>query len=198
MMTAVRDETGWRPGGAGGDADLDPGALPPRHVTLVHSDIVASTPLLAAAGPRYPALLRRHRVIVADTVARWGGRFLSYAGDSTLALFDAADDALAAAAETQRALTTEPWPAGLAPRVRMGVHAGEIYDLDGEPVGLAVNHGARVMSAADAGQVLVSDVVADAVARAGRRADTPALADAGWHDLRDHAGLIHLHQIVGL
>jgi class 3 adenylate cyclase len=80
----------------------------------------------------------------------------------------------------------------------MGVHAGEIYDLDGEPVGLAVNHGARVMAAAAAGQVLVSDVVADAAARAGRRADTPVLADAGWHGLRDHAGLIHLHQIVGL
>jgi class 3 adenylate cyclase len=189
MMTAVRHETGWRPGEDGGDADLDPGAVPPRQVTLVHSDIVASTPLLAAAGPRYPALLRRHRVIVADTVAAWGGQFLSYAGDSTLALFTTAEDALAAAAEAQRAL---------AARVRMGVHAGEIYDLDGEPVGLAVNHGARVMAAAVAGQVLVSDIVADAVARAGRRADTPVLTDAGWHDLRDHAGLIHLHQIVGL
>jgi class 3 adenylate cyclase len=198
MMAAVKDETGWRPGGDGGDAGLDPGVVPPRHVTLVHSDIVASTPLLAAAGPRYPALLRRHRVIVADTVARWGGQFLSYAGDSTLAVFTSAEDALGAAAEAQRALATEPWPDGLVPRVRMGVHAGEIYDLDGEPVGLAVNHGARVMAAAVAGQVLVSDVVADAVARAGRRAHTPVLADAGWHDLRDHAGPSHLHQIIGL
>jgi class 3 adenylate cyclase len=90
MMAAATDEIGWRPGRDGGDADPDPGAVPPRHVTLVHSDIVASTPLVAAAGPRYPALLRRHRVIVADTVARWGGQFLSYAGDGTLAVFDAA------------------------------------------------------------------------------------------------------------
>jgi class 3 adenylate cyclase len=205
-MTAVRDVIGQQPGEPGGDAALhvvvvparEVSVVPPRHVTLVHSDIVGSTPLLAAAGPRYPGLLRRHREIVARAAARRGGEFLSYAGDSTLALFAAPEDALAAAAEAQRALAIEPWPDGLAPRVRMGVHAGEVYDLDGEPVGLAINHGARIMSAAAAGQVLVSDIVADAVARAGRPADAPALADAGWHDLRDHAGLSHLHQIVGL
>jgi class 3 adenylate cyclase len=74
----------------------------------------------------------------------------------------------------------------------MGVHAGEVYDLDGEPVGLAVNLGARIMAAAAGGQVVVSDAVAQAVAGEG----APRLADAGWHQIRNHAGPVHLHQVV--
>ncbi|HEY7069314.1 MAG TPA: hypothetical protein VH479_04330, partial [Acidimicrobiales bacterium] len=101
-------------------------------------------------------------------------------------------DAVAAAVEAQQALAAEPWPTGLAPRARMGVHAGEVYDLDGEPVGLAVNLGARIMAEAAAGQVVVSDTVAHAVAGTG----APRLADAGWHEIRNHAGSVHLHQAV--
>jgi class 3 adenylate cyclase len=99
---------------------------------------------------------------------------------------------VAAAVDAQRALGDEPWPGGLAPRVRIGVHAGEVYDLDGEPVGLAVNLGARIMAEAVGGQVMVSDAVAQAAAGAV----APRLADAGWHQIRNHAGPVHLHQVV--
>ncbi len=179
--------TGRRPGESGGE----PAALA-RLVTIVHSDIVASTELVKAAGPRYPHLLGRHRALIGAAVRRRCGRFLAHAGDGTLALFDEPRGAVAAAVDAQRALGDEPWPGGLAPRVRMGVHAGEVYDLDGEPVGLAVNLGARIMAEAAGGQVVVSDVVARAVAGDG----APRLADAGWHQIRNHAGPVHLHQVV--
>jgi class 3 adenylate cyclase len=161
--------------------------------------MVCSTELAAAAGPRYPRLLARHRALIEAAVRRAGGRFLAHAGDGTLALFDDPRDALAAAVSAQRALADEPWPGvGPIPRVRMGVHAGEVYDLDGEPVGLAVNLGARIMAAAAAGQVVVSDTVARALTGAvpvpGRAA--PRLADAGWHEIRNHAGPVHLHQVM--
>jgi len=186
-MRTTATGTGRRPGQGGGE----PAALA-RHVTILHSDMVSSTELVEAAGPRYPRLLARHRSLIAAAVERWGGRFLAYAGDGTLALFDDPGDALAAALEAQRALGDEPWPAGLAPRVRMGVHSGDVYDLDGEPVGLAVNLGARIMAEAVGGQVVVSDAVARAVSEGGG----PRLADAGWHEIRNHAGPVHLHQVV--
>ncbi len=187
MATATATVTGRGPGKGGGE----PAALA-RHVVIVHSDMVSSTELVEAAGPRYPQLLARHRALIGMAVERAGGRFLAHAGDGTLALFDDPRDAVAAAVDAQRALGDEPWPGGLAPRVRMGVHAGEVYDLDGEPVGLAVNLGARIMALAAGGQVVVSDAVARAVAGGG----VPRVADAGWHQVRNHAGPVHLHQVV--
>lgn len=170
-----------------------------RHVTVVQSDVVASTRLVAEAGPRDPDLLVRHRSLIARAVARWGGRFMSHSGDGTLATFDRPAGALAASVEAQRALAAEPWPEGLAVRVRMGVHAGDVYEVESEPFGLTINHGARIMGAAHAGQVVVTDAVVEAL-------DDPlgtdpvadlALAEAGWHTLRDHGGPVRLRQVVG-
>src|SRR5918997_6481239 len=91
----------------------------------------------------------------------------------------------------QRAVGPEPWPEGLAPQVRMSVHAGDVFDIDGEPVGLAINHGARIMAVAQAGQVMVSPAAADAAEAAGgagRGRGGPAGAGAGWADPRGHSG----------
>jgi class 3 adenylate cyclase len=79
----------------------------------------------------------------------------------------------------------------------MGVHTGEVHEVHGEPVGLAVHHGARVMAAAEPGQVLVSAQAAVAVRRAGvGRIGGVSVRDAGWHVLRDHAGPVRLRQVV--
>ena len=175
----------------------------PRRVTVVQSDIVSSTHLLELAGAGYPRLLVRHRALIAAAVARRGGTFLAYAGDGTLAVFDHADQALRASVEAQQALAAERWPDGLALRVRMGVHEGEVYEVGGEPVGLVINQGARIMAAAQAGQIMVSPEAAGAaeVAEvAGRPAadlpGAPRFVDAGWHELRDHPGPVRLRQVV--
>jgi class 3 adenylate cyclase len=206
MATVAEHGSGWRPGQAMvALADRAPQAAAPadagRHVTVVYTDIVGSTGLAARAGASYPSLLVRHRELIAGAVARRGGSYLSHAGDGTMAVFDRPDDALGAAVDAQRALGAEAWPAGLGIRVRMGVHAGEVYDVDGEPVGLAINQGARIMAVAHAGQVVVTDAVASAVAGAGEavaRDGGPdlVLADAGHHDLRDHATPVRLRQVV--
>ena len=168
-----------------------------RRVAVVHSDMVASTALLEAAGARYPGLLVRHRSLIAAAVARRGGRFLAHAGDGTMAVFDRADGALLASVEAQRALGAESWPDGMVPRVRMAVHVGDIYEVDGEPVGLAIHQGARIMAAARPGQVMVSAAAAAAARGADHRPPAGvALADAGWHELRDHSGSVRLQQVV--
>jgi class 3 adenylate cyclase len=170
----------------------------PRTASVLHSDMVGSTRLLEIAGPRYPRLLARHRALIAAAVTARRGRFLAHAGDGTLAVFDRAGDALAAAVAAQQALVAEPWPDELVPRVRMGLHTGEVYDVGGEPVGLAVNHGARVMTAAVAGQVMVSPAAAAALGLSGGAVEVGGIvvAEAGWHTLRDHATPVRLRQVV--
>jgi class 3 adenylate cyclase len=167
-----------------------------RHAVVVHGDIVGSTGLIERAGDRYADLLLRHRELIAGAVRRRGGRFLSHAGDGTMAVFDRPAAALRAAADAQRALADEPWPEGLAVRVRMGVHAGEVTEIEGEPVGLAINHGARIMGVARAGQVVVSDAVVAALDAGDEPKPDLALADAGCHSVRDHGSPVHLLQMV--
>jgi class 3 adenylate cyclase len=172
-------------------------ATRPREVTIVHSDIVSSTRLIETAGSAYPRMLVRHRALIARAVERAGGRFLAHAGDGTLAVFDRADAAVLAAAEAQRALLAERWPGGFAVRVRMGVHTGEVYEVAGEPVGLAVHHGARIMAAAQPGQVVLSTEAAVAARLAGvDRLHPSSVRDAGWHFVRDHPAPVHLRQLV--
>jgi class 3 adenylate cyclase len=172
----------------------------PRNAVVVHTDIVGSTRLLEAAGERYPAVLLRHRALIGAVVRSHGGRFLAHAGDGTLAVFDDAGDAIAASVEAQRALAAEPWPGGLDLQVRAAVHAGEIYEVDGEPVGLTVNQGARIMAAAAPGQVVVSAAAVTAASPCGGDVGATSvrypIADAGWHALRDHDRPVRLRQVV--
>ena len=59
---------------------------------------------------------------------------------------------MAAAGGVQAALRAEPWPSGLELRVRIGVHAGETQERDGNYFGPAVNRAARLMAVAHGGQ----------------------------------------------
>jgi class 3 adenylate cyclase len=63
--------------------------------------------------------------------------------------------------------------------VRAGIHTGECERVDQKLAGLAVNVGARVASAATAGEVLVTSTVKDLVAGSGL-----AFEDRGEHELK--------------
>ncbi len=68
----------------------------------------------------------------------------------------AARDAVAAAAEIQRALAREPWPAEEAHRLRIGIHTGEPELGDEGYVGMDVVVAARICAAAHGEQIIVS------------------------------------------
>jgi class 3 adenylate cyclase len=110
---------------------------------VLFSDIVGSTPLLAAGQDRYSDLLLRHRELLGMAAVRHGGTLAPREGDGCLGLFPSTTAAISAGVDGQHALAAEPWPEGLTVRVRMVVHEGDVVDADGEPVGLAVHHAAR-------------------------------------------------------
>lgn len=117
---------------------------------FLFTDIEGSTNLLRDLGARYRELLLEHRSLLTTAFERSGGRLLGSEGDSLFAVFPTPQDALLAAAEGQLALGETTWPDGIALKVRMGVHIGDVIVEDDEYVGLAIHQAARISNAAHA------------------------------------------------
>ena len=138
-----------------------PGRRPcPGHVLF--TDIEGATEHTSRLGDRVWAdLLERHHATVREQLARFRGREIDTAGDGFFATFDGP----ARGVRCGLAIRDAVQPLGL--EIRAGLHTGEC-ELIGEKVGgIAVHIGARVMNAAEAGDVLVSRTVKDLVAGSG-------------------------------
>ena len=140
-----------------------PGRVPQRALaTVLFTDIVASTERAAAAGDsRWRQILEEHDRIARERVEAERGRFVKSTGDGLLASFDGPGRAIEAACRLREQLV----PLGL--EIRSGIHTGECEQIGSDLGGLAVHIGARVGSAAGAGEVLVSQTVRDLVVGSG-------------------------------
>jgi class 3 adenylate cyclase len=138
-------------------------ALPTGFVTLVMTDIEASTVLLRRLGDRYGALLNDVRGILRAAVLRAGGREIDARADEFFAVFGRATAAIEAAVAIQRELGHRTWTDGLEVRVRVGIHSGRPTLTDVGYIGMAVHTTARVCSAAHGGQIVVSTATRAAI-----------------------------------
>jgi predicted ATPase/class 3 adenylate cyclase len=135
-------------------------------LAFLFTDIEGSTNLLRDLGVRYRTLLLDHRGLLTTAFERFGGRLLGSEGDSLFAVFPTPKDALLAAAEGQLLLEDEKWPDGIAVKVRMGIHLGDVIVEDDEYVGLAIHQAARISNAAHGNQILLSEATQLAAADA--------------------------------
>jgi len=103
-------------------------------------------------------LLSAHRDVTDRLIAQHGGRIANTAGDSILAEFPSAVDALQCALDIQEriAAVNEEVPEERRVSFRMGVHVGEAIVRNGDLFGDAVNVAARMEGLAPAGSVCVS------------------------------------------
>ena len=138
--------------------------LPTGFVTLLMSDIEASTALLRRLGDTYGPLLDEVRDLVRRAASRAGGREIDARADEFFAVFERAGAAVEAAVAVQRALADHAWPDGATVRVRIGIHSGRPTLRDSGYIGLAVHTTARVCSAAHGGQIVVSAATRAAIA----------------------------------
>jgi class 3 adenylate cyclase len=141
----------------------DAAALPTGFLTLLMTDIEASTALLRRLGDGYGALLNDVRGIVRIAVLRASGREIDARADEFFAVFGRPAAAIEAAVAIQRALGTRAWPDDLEVRVRVGIHSGRPTLTDVGYIGLAVHTTARLCSAAHGGQIIVSAATRAAV-----------------------------------
>ena len=138
-------------------------ALPTGFVTLLMTDIEASTALLHRLGDRYGALLNDVRGILRTALLRAGGREIDARADEFFAVFERAAAAIEAAVAIQRELDSRAWGDGLKVQVRVGIHSGRPTLTDAGYIGLAVHTTARLCSAAHGGQIVVSAATRAAV-----------------------------------
>ncbi|MFN2462752.1 MAG: AAA family ATPase [Candidatus Dormibacteria bacterium] len=164
----------------------DGGHLPTGIVTLLLTDVQGSSRLWEEQRQNMPGAMTRHHEILFDVIdAHRGKRPRDQGeGDSVLAAFARATDAVGCALELQRQLGAEPWPDGISIRVRMAVHTGEV-ELRGEDnyFGPAINRAARLRGIGHGGQVLLSSATADVVQEGLPHGAT--LRDLGLHRLKD-------------
>jgi class 3 adenylate cyclase len=145
---------------------IDAAALPTGFVTLLMSDIEASTLLLRKLGDRYGALLNDVRETLRAAIRRAGGKEIDARADEFFAVFERAGGAVETAVTVQRELGGRTWPDGLEVRVRLGIHSGQPTLTDVGYIGLAVHTAARVCAAAHGGQIVVSAATRAAIGTA--------------------------------
>jgi len=153
--------------------------------TVVFTDIVGSSERAAELGDRrWRELLDAHHATVRSQLARFHGEEIDTAGDGFFAAIDGPARAINAACSIRDAVSD------LSLKLRIGVHTGECELRGGRPTGIAVRTGARIASAAGAGEVLVSSTVKDLVAGSGIE-----FADRGEEELKG-VGSWHLYSVV--
>jgi predicted ATPase/class 3 adenylate cyclase len=147
-------------------------------VTLLLADVEGSTLLWESQPEEMTAAIARLNQVVGDVIAvHHGVRPVEQGeGDSFVAAFSRASDAVAAALEMQLA--------PLAPiRLRIGVHTGEVQLRDeGNYAGPSINRTARLRDLAHGGQTVLSGVT-EALVLDGLPQDV-WLTDLGTHHLR--------------
>ncbi len=167
---------------------------PSGTVTFMFTDIAGSTRLWERDRSGMQVALGRHDEIIRDAVSGHGGLVFSTSGDGFAIAFSRADRAIDAALTVQRALAEEPWPQAAALSVRVGVHTGEAQEREGNYFGPPLNLGARIMAAANGGQIVISAVTAGML---GVRDDIE-LIDLGPHRLQGIAEPVRLLGVATL
>lgn len=192
-----------------------PGAprLRPEDPATTHlfTDVEGSTRLWELDGERMRAAMAAHDAACREAVRAGGGQVVKATGDGIHAVF--ADPLGAVQAALRLQLLMAPQPAGssdasgtsgiravvgaaapLTLHVRAGMHCGASEARDGDFFGPALNRAARVMGAAHGAQVLLTQEVAERVAK--RLPEAVRLVDLGAVRLRDLAGAQRVWQLV--
>ena len=157
--------------------------LPTGTVTFLFTDIEGSTKLLHELGDGYADVLAEHRRLLREAFDAHDGVEVDTQGDAFFVAFARATDAVAAAADSQRALGDGPV------RVRMGIHTGEPIRTDEGYAGMDVHRAARIAAAGHGGQVLVSQTSRDLL---DGQVD---LRDLGAHRLKDLTQAQRIYQL---
>jgi predicted ATPase/class 3 adenylate cyclase/DNA-binding CsgD family transcriptional regulator len=155
------------------------GLLPTGTVTLLLADVEGSTRLWETQPEQMTAAIARLNRVVCEVIAAHDGvRPVEQGeGDSFVAAFARASDAVACALALQRA-PLAPIP------LRIGVHTGEVQLRDEDNyAGPTINRTARLRDLAHGGQTLLSGATEQLVV--DRLPEGAWLTDLGTHPLRD-------------
>jgi adenylate cyclase len=143
----------------------DPMAVSRRLVAVFAADVEGYSRLMGADEVGTLKGLTERRAILDRIIGEHRGRIANTAGDSVLAEFGSAVDAVQCAVEAQAALAEAN--SGLTPdrciSFRIGVHIGDVMVRGGDLFGDGVNIAARLQTLANPGTVCISGATYDQV-----------------------------------
>jgi class 3 adenylate cyclase/DNA-binding MarR family transcriptional regulator len=133
-------------------------AVQRRLAAIFCADVAAYTLLMNADEAGTLRLLSSHREMTDRLIAQHGGRIANTAGDSILAEFPSAVDALQCALGIQERIAAvhEEVPEERRVSFRIGLHVGEVIVRNGDLFGDGVNVAARMQGLAEPGTVCLS------------------------------------------
>jgi eukaryotic-like serine/threonine-protein kinase len=148
---------------------LRPGAAPDGTVTVLFSDIEASTKLNERVGDvRWLELLRAHHAIVREQVHQHGGFEVKSQGDGFMIAFPSARRAVQCARAIQQGIESRLGEHPDGPiRLRIGLHTGEAIREEADFYGKNIVLAARIADEANGGEILASAVVKQLTESAG-------------------------------
>ena len=127
-------------------------------LVILVADLVGTSALVERLGAEELRVIIDHvRNVVSDAVAEHRGEKVRLMGDSVLAAFPLAPDAIHCAQQIQDELSKSDLLAELS--MRIGVAAGRVTRHDGGLLGDTLNIAARICSLANGGQILITESV---------------------------------------
>jgi predicted ATPase/DNA-binding SARP family transcriptional activator len=172
------------------------GALPSGTMTFLLTDLEGST----RRWDRNPSAMRNamamHDEILGRAVHDHRGVQVESGreGDSILAVFVRASDALACAISIQQEMSRQEWPSGGDLHLRVAIHSGEAELRGGHYYGPAVYRCARLLATAHGDQIVMTNAVHDLLV--DDMPDGVSLRDLGSHRLRDLERPERIFQVV--
>src|SRR5581483_7160898 len=132
---------------------------------LLSADVVSYSRLMSTDEAATLDTLAAYRRVIDALIQQHRGRIVNTAGDSVLAEFASAVDAVQCAVDMQQALKSRnnELPAERKMEFRLGINVGDVM-IEGEQLyGDGVNVAARLQALADPGGVFISGTVYDQI-----------------------------------
>ncbi|MGH6919193.1 MAG: adenylate/guanylate cyclase domain-containing protein, partial [Geminicoccaceae bacterium] len=162
---------------------------------ILAADVVGYSRLMAADEEGTLAVLNARRQVIDELVARHRGRIFTTAGDSVMAEFASAVEAVRCAAAIQQEIERRnadlPEPRRML--FRVGVNLGDVMVEGNDLYGDGVNIAARLESLADPGGILVSGTACDYV----RTKIKASFEDLGAQNLKNIGEPVRAHRVTG-
>jgi class 3 adenylate cyclase len=121
---------------------------------IVFTDIVDFTKISADDEHHALELINKHREILKPIVEKHNGEWLKESGDGLLLSFDSTLEAVRCSIEIQETLKDID-----KLNIRIGIHQGDIFIMDGDVFGDDVNIASRIESFSPSGGISLSDKV---------------------------------------
>src|SRR5215831_15037706 len=171
----------------------DPTKVSRRLVAVFAADVEGYSRLMGADEVGTLKGLTERRAILDRLIGEHGGRIANTAGDSVLAEFGSAVEAVQCAVESQAALTEANAHVPPAKQInfRIGVHIGDVMIRAGDLFGDGVNIAARLQTLAKPGTVCISGATYDQV----RKVLPMTFVDLGVQQVRNIQEPIRAYQV---